>query len=239
MTRRLPFVVLAVFGCRPTPAVPAAPAHHSPPDGHAHDMPHRFERAEDWAARFDDPARDNWQKPDVVIASLGLRSDDKIADVGAGTGYFTTRLAQAVPAGKVYASDIEPDMVRYLGKRIQEDGLTNVAVVQGSPNDPNLPERLRLILVVNVVHHVHDRVAFFRALADDIAPTGEVVIVDFKPEAPDDAPGPPKRHRLTIDQIAGDADAAGLAVVSADTTSLPYQYILHLGRARAPGHSPT
>lgn len=236
MKRLLVPTLLVMAGCRHdhTSQAPAEPAHghHHHHGHHADAMPHRFERADDWVARFDDPARDAWQKPDAVIASLGLQPGDTVADVGAGTGYFTVRLAKAVPSGKVYASDIEPDMVRHLGERAQKEGLTNVTAVQGGAIDPNLPGPVHVVLVVDVLHHVADRPAFFAALAADLDDDGSVVIVDFKPDAPEGTPGPPREHRLTVDQVTADARAAGLVLANTDAALLPYQYVVRLARAR-------
>ena len=122
MRTLLPLFLLV--GCHPHASVSHPPAaSHEHGHGHrAHEMPHRFEDAEAWAKRFDDPSRDAWQKPDAVIANLALPPGATVADVGAGTGYFAVRLARAVPQGKVFASDIEPDMVRYLGERAGRDG---------------------------------------------------------------------------------------------------------------------
>lgn len=193
-------------------------------------MQHRFEHASDWVARFDDPARDAWQKPEVVIAAMELKASDIVADVGAGTGYFAVRLARAVPDGKVYASDVEPDMVRHLGERARTEGLANIVAVQGTAGDPRLPEPARAILMVDVLHHVGDRVAFLRTLGAALGEGGRLVIVDFKPDAPEDGPGPPRKHRLAITDVERDAAAAGLRLRARDERSLPYQYVLQLAR---------
>ena len=95
------------------------------PMNHDH-MEHRFDQPEELANRFDDPARDSWQKPDMVIAALNLKPNQVVADVGAGTGYFTVRLAKLEVAPKVYASDIEPSMVTYLKECATKEGLKNI-----------------------------------------------------------------------------------------------------------------
>src|SRR5262245_27510300 len=110
-----------------------------PQPQHEPGMPHRFENAEQWAKIFDDPARDAWQHPDAVVAALELAPAMTVADVGAGTGYFTVRLARAVPQGRVIATDIEPDMVRYLTERAGREHLSNVTAVQCGATDPKLP----------------------------------------------------------------------------------------------------
>lgn len=192
-------------------------SHEATADG----MPHRFEHADQWAKVFDDPSRDTWQKPDLVIAALELAPDQVVADVGAGTGYFTVRLARAVPKGRVIATDIEPDMVRYLADRAKKEQLANIDAQLAGATDPKLaPASVDRILVVDVWHHLADRVAYARGLAAALRPGGKLAIVDFTMEAKQ---GPPKQHRLTPEQIIADLRAAGLdAEVS--PTKLPEQY---------------
>ncbi len=193
---------------------------------HQHDgMPHRFEDAATWAKEFDSPERLKWQKPDEVVASLALPSDAKVADVGAGTGYFAVRLARAVPEGKVFASDIEPDMVRWLRERAQREGLDNLVAIEGTAVDPRLPEPVDLVFICNVVHHIADRPAFFANLARSLAPGGRIAIVDFVKDAPPDTPGPPLQHRIAIEQMVEELTAAGFTLTSSDTELLPYQYV--------------
>ncbi len=99
-----------------------------PPDH----MQHHFDPVAS-AKGFDDPARDTWQMPDRVVATLALRPGEAVADIGAGTGYFTVRLAKSPAAPKVYAADIEPEMVNYLRQRAAKEGLKNVIAVQAGP----------------------------------------------------------------------------------------------------------
>ena len=184
---------------------------HEPTHGHDHAegvMPHRFENADRWAKVFDDPARDQWQEPDRVIAALELGPAMTVADVGAGTGYFAVRLARAVPSGKVIATDVEADMIRYMTERAKREGLTNLAAIVTPPDDPQLPKVDR-ILVVDVWHHLGDRVGYAKKLAAALGPGGRLAVVDFKLDA---KLGPPKHHRLAPDQIAADLRAAGLTV---------------------------
>src|SRR5208337_1489272 len=103
------------------------PAEHNHMGGHGDGGFHRrFDDAEKWAKEFDNPERDAWQKPEEIVGALHLEPAMKVADLGAGTGYFSVRIAKHVPEGKVFAADVEPDMVRYLGERAQREHLTNI-----------------------------------------------------------------------------------------------------------------
>ena len=131
---------------------------------HTHE--HSFSDADKWSQVFDDPKRDAWQKPHEVIQALALKPDALVADIGAGTGYFSVRLAHNVPQGRVYAVDTEPDMVKHLAERAKRDGLTNLTPVSAQPADPKLPEKVDLVLLVDVYHHVENRERYFKALSN-------------------------------------------------------------------------
>lgn len=224
--QRASTLVAFVLGCG-QPAAPAKPAPEPLPAGAEHHHPaamvHRFDNAETWAKVFDDPARDAWQHPDDVVAALGLTASMTVADVGAGTGYFTVRLARAVPSGQVIATDIEPDMVRYLTERATREGLPNVRAVLSTGDDPRLaPGSVDRVLVVDVWHHISDRARYAKGLAAALRPAGQVAIVDFTSAA---THGPPRKHRLPPETIIADLKAAGLdAQVS--PTQLPDQFIV-------------
>ena len=130
-------------------------------------------------------SRDAWQEPDRVIASLGLRPGERVADLGAGKGYFTFRLAAAVGAeGEVYAVEVEPELTESLEERVREQGRSNVAVILGRYDDPMLPEDgVDVIFACNTYHHIEDRVAYFARAARYLRPGGRVVIIDMLPSA--------------------------------------------------------
>ena len=187
-------------------------------------MHHRFEDADQWAHVFDDPARDAWQMPDKVVATLALAPGMVVADVGAGTGYFEKRLSAAVgESGAVIAVDIEPDMVRYLGDRARREGTPNVEARLGAPDDPKLAAAsVDRVLIVDTWHHIDDRVAYSKKLAAALKPGGAVFIVDFTLET---EKGPPKQHRLAPAQVIEELMQAGLKAAVADA-GLPDQYIV-------------
>ncbi|HQR72626.1 MAG TPA: class I SAM-dependent methyltransferase [Burkholderiaceae bacterium] len=187
---------------------------------HTHE--HSFAGADSWAKVFDDPERDRWQKPHEVILAMKLAPDSKIADIGAGTGYFATRLAHMTPNGRVYAVDIEPDMVKYLAERAKRDGLKNLQPVQAKPDDAALPERMDRILLVDTYHHITDRVTYFRRLRSSLAPGGQVAIIDFTKDSP---LGPPRSDRIASESVVAEMKAAGYALVASHGI-LPYQYFL-------------
>jgi SAM-dependent methyltransferase len=136
---------------------PTPPIAHKRADMSSHSdrgYQHSFGHAEIWAKEFDDPARDAWQKPDEVLDMLHLEPTARVADLGAGTGYFSVRIAKRIPEGKLFAVDIEPDMLRYLGDRAHHEHLHMLVPVLASAETPNLPEPVDLVLVVDTYHHI-------------------------------------------------------------------------------------
>lgn len=192
-------------------------------EAHAH---HRFENAEEWAARFEDPARDAWQQPDEVITALGLPADGSVADLGAATGYFSVRFARALPQGKVFGVDVESSMVEYLSKRAKAEKLGNLVTVLAAYDDAKLPEPVDCILIVNTYHHISDREAYFTRLAKSLKPGGRLVIIDFKKGV---KRGPPDSEKLSPEQVTAELDRAGYRSV-ASWAFLPDQYFIAFTR---------
>jgi ubiquinone/menaquinone biosynthesis C-methylase UbiE len=216
---QLALTVVAIAGLglssaaqQPPPKPPATPDH----------MHHRFDDPEKYAKSFDDPARDAWQMPARVIETLRLRPDASVADIGAGTGYFSVRLARAVPTGTVYAVDIEPAMLAHIGQRAGSESLGNIVTIQATGASANLPKPVDMILIVDTYHHLPDRPAYFRALAKSLSPGGRIAIIDFKKDAPE---GPPVEFRFEADQIVAEMKQAGFAL-DARHTFLPRQHFL-------------
>ncbi len=133
------------------------------------------------------PTRAAWQLPEKVVESLALPPGARVADVGAGDGYFVFPLADAVgPAGKVYAVEVEEEKVGKLAEKVGKRGVPNVEVVLGEYHDPLLPDgAIDLVLLVNTYHHIDDRGAYFSRLRADLRPGGRVAVVEMK----DDLPG--------------------------------------------------
>lgn len=199
-------------------AVPVAQQHQPAKPDH---MEHKFDDPARFATSFDDPARDAWQMPSRIIDTLALKTGMKVADIGAGTGYFSMRLAR-VPGVAVFAVDVEPAMIDYLRQRAAKEGITNVRPVLAAATSPNLPEPVDVVLVVDTYHHLPNRPAYFRELRKSVKPGGRVAIVDFRKSAPD---GPPAHFRFTPEQIQDEMKQAGYQLdVSHDF--LPRQHFL-------------
>lgn len=204
------FLLILVLAA--TPAFGQAPHTHQ----------HQFKDAEKWAHVFDDPKRDEWQKPHQVIQVLELAPDAVVADVGAGTGYFSVRLATMLPKGKVYAVDVEPDMVKHLAERAKREERKNMQAVQGAPGDAKLPEKVDLILFVDVHHHIEQREQYFRKLRASLKPGGRVAIIDFRLDSRE---GPPKAARVAPEKVKAELKAAGYSLAE-EHGFLPNQYFL-------------
>lgn len=131
---------------------------------------------------MNDPSRDAWQKPKDVVERLGITPGSRIADLGAGGGYFTWHLASAAgPQGRVYAVDIDETGLRIITKEMQMRHITNVVPVHAEPTDARLPEPVDLVFSCDTYHHMDDRVAYFKSLTRYLKPDGRVAILDFHP----------------------------------------------------------
>lgn len=205
----------------------AAHGAHQGHEGHkvgsAH---HRFDDAEKWAEVFDDPERDAWQKPAELVAALGLQAGQKVADIGAGTGYLEPHLAEAVGAdGAVVGIDIEPNLVTHMNQRFADAGISQASARLAEAADPKLADgEFDLVVLVDTYHHIEDRPGYFAKVLTGLAPGGRLVVVDFVKDA--DIPvGPPPEHRLSAEQVTQELTGAGWAAAGA-LDVLPYQYAL-------------
>jgi cyclopropane fatty-acyl-phospholipid synthase-like methyltransferase len=183
---------------------------------------HSFGGAEQWAHVFDAPKRDAWQKPHEVIQALKLKPGAVVADIGAGTGYFSVRLANMLPKGRVYAVDLEPDMVKYLAERAKREKRDNMIAVAAAADDPRLPEKADLVLMVDVYHHIGERESYFRRLRGSLKPGGRVAIIDFRMEARE---GPPRAARVPPQRVVSELKNAGYSL-DQEHKFLPNQYFL-------------
>lgn len=232
-TRRLLLRVLALacltIGCAATATRSGAAdpdeARFQATPGSRHD----FADVEHWRRVFDDPARDVWQKPRELVAALELRPGMWVADLGAGTGYFSRHLDAAVrPTGVVFAVDTEPNLVAHLRTRAEQERTATVIPLLASLDDPRLPPgSLDLVLIVDTYHHLDDRLAYLQRLGGALKPSGRVAIVDWQKH---DLPvGPPAAHKLARAQVVEEMAAAGYGLV-AEPAILPHQYFLIFAR---------
>jgi ubiquinone/menaquinone biosynthesis C-methylase UbiE len=186
-----------------------------------------FENAQDWAAKFEDPSRDAWQKPDDVISALALSEEALVADLGSATGYFSVRLSKAVPKGKVFGLDVESSMVDYLNTRADNESLKNVTSILASFDDPKIPEPVDLVLVVDTFHHIDARQLYFAKLKLSLKPQGRVVIIDFTGAS---QMGPPLAYKLSATQVTQELGQAGFRLAQ-QFDWLPEQYFLIFEKA--------
>ncbi len=189
-----------------------------------HEMHRMHGDTASYIAALDDPKRDAYQKPHEVIEALALREGEIIADIGAGSGYFTFRVAQHVgPAGRVFAVDINPEMLGHIKQRMRDLKVSNVSPVLGRPNDPLLPEPVDRFLIVDVWHHIEDRPGYLAVMKKHLKPGGQVVMIDFHKR---DLPvGPPAAMKIAREDLLKQMQANGFELAK-EHTFLPYQYFL-------------
>jgi SAM-dependent methyltransferase len=190
-----------------------------------------FEDVEKYIAFLERPGRAKWQRPDAVLAALQLAGDEVVADVGAGSGYFSFRLAHALPRGRVVAIDIEPEMVRHIHHKAMTEKVTNLLAVLGKPDDPTIPEAADLVFVCDVLHHVPDPAAWLGKLAAEMKPGARLVLIEFKEgKLPQ---GPPEKLKIPRAKLVALATGAGLRLEAEQAKLLPYQTFLSFRKPQA------
>jgi thioredoxin reductase/predicted methyltransferase len=201
---------------------------HAQPTHGRHAGHHQiFRGIEQWLKALENPERDKSQRPQEVIAHLGLQPNDVIADIGAGTGYFAVRIAEAYPQVRVVATDAQQEMVGYLTTRSTDRNLANLIPALIDPVRPELPVQANLALLVNTLHHIDDRVAYLTHLNKSMAPGARIAVIDYMIEAPE---GPPADHRISAEAVCNELKQAGYTLEQ-DLTFLPNQYFLIFTRA--------
>ncbi|MDA1094292.1 MAG: methyltransferase domain-containing protein [Acidobacteria bacterium] len=193
----------------------------------AQDQPHARLFPPDDIGILEAPDRDMWQKPDEIMDVLNIADGSVVADVGAGAGWFTVRLARRVgPNGLVFAQDIQQPMLDAIAYRVNREGLDNVERVLGTAEEPTLPADLDAVLIVDVYAEVEDPVALLREVAAALKPQGRLGIVDFTRAG--GGPGPELERRVDAEDVIRDARDAGLDLLSHETF-LTYQFLLVFG----------
>lgn len=168
-----------------------------------------------------------WQKPGLVIEKLGDVSEKTIADIGAGTGYFSFKLAYK--AKKVIAVEIEPELLRYIDSskvKLPADKRNRIETRLARPDDPNLkPEEADIILIINTIAYIKDIPNYLQTLKEGLKKDGQIMVIDYKMKMlPINAP--PKSERIYLDKLEEMFIAAGYKIIKTDDTSLDYQYII-------------
>ena len=174
--------------------------------------------------------REQWQKPEQIMDALKIADGSIVAEIGAGGGWFTLRLAHRVNQnGLVYAEDIQPLMLEAIRRRVQRENLTNVRTVLGTTKDSRLPHGLDAILIVGAYHEMENPVAVLKDAAESLKPQGRIGIVDYSPGA--GGPGPEPEQRVDPETVIKGATAAGLQVISREAVP-PFMFMVVLGKSR-------
>lgn len=178
-----------------------------------------------YIALLDDPARDAYQKPHDVMMALALKEGERIADIGAGSGYFSLRFAQHVGAGgQVLAVDISPDMIVHLNRRIRDDRLENIRTILALPDGPLLADSsVDRIFICETWHHIENHAEYLALLKKTLKPGGQVIIIDFQKKPM--PVGPPAEMRVAREDVVREFEQNGFRLAK-EHTFLPYQYFL-------------
>jgi predicted methyltransferase len=221
-------------------SLPALPAHPAPP---AQQQPPQLFAPVDLVL-LEAPDREQWTKPDQIMDALRIADGSYVADLGAGGGWFTIRLARRVgPAGRVFAEDIQAPMIDAIKRRMQHENLANVVPVLGVADDPRLPAMVDAALIVGSYHEMEldesgkprDPVTLLTNIAKSLQPQGRLGVVDFTPGG--GGPGPPADQRIDPNSVIRACAAAGLEFIRREEVP-PFQFLLVFGRANARGTEP-
>ncbi len=193
-----------------------------------HEMHRLHQDSKAYIEVLEDPQRDAYQKPHEVLMALNLKQGEVIADIGAGSGYFAFRFAEHVgQSGRIYAVDINPDMIVHMNRRIRELNLKNVVTILAEPNDPLLPESsMDRLFFCESWHHIENHVRYLALIRKILKPGGEVVMIDF--EKKDLPVGPPLEMRIARADLVREMESNGFRLVK-EHKFLPYQYFLVFG----------
>ncbi len=193
---------------------------------------HSFKETDKHVARFEAPDRVEWQKPDEVLLALDIREGDHVADIGAGSGFFTRRFAKAVgPGGSATGFDVEPGMVRYMKNDAQKRDLKNYHADLISAASPALgKDRFDIIFMCNTYHHITGRPGYLRKIYPSLKQGGRIVIVDYRKNSKF---GPPAHYKLEEKTVIREFGAAGYRL-SRKHDFLPNQYMLEFVRKAVP-----
>jgi ubiquinone/menaquinone biosynthesis C-methylase UbiE len=162
-----------------------------------------------------------WQKPDSVVSAMKLKGTETIADVGAGSGYFTFRFASHLPKGRIIAIDIDPEMIRHIHHKAMSSEIENIDMVLASADDPKIPEYVTVVFICDVLHHLKDRAKWLSKVNSEIKKGTRLVLIEFKEGALPE--GPPEKIKISAKEMESSVSNAGFALVKKNTSMLPYQ----------------
>lgn len=195
---------------------------HGPEPAGANTYMHQAS-VEELIARFESPERDAYQHPEKVLDWLGSIEGKTVADIGAGSGYFSVKLARR--GARVVAADVDDGFLAHLRRRIGQEALKNVEVRKVPYDSPGLVAgEADLVFLVNTYHHIENRAAYFARVRTGLAKDGALVIVDFfKTDVP---VGPPPAHKLSMDEVVAELKQAGFSRFEVNVDLLPYQFLI-------------
>ena len=236
-----PLLCLVAVACSaPAPATPAAEKPAAPTSSAAdagQSKPNRLFLPQDLGL-IEAPDRAEWWKPELIMDELTIAEGDKVADLGAGGGWFTIHLARRVgPNGRVYAEDIQPLMIDALSRRVRREGFTNVETVVGTATDPKLPAgSLDAVLIADAYHEMNEParpeviLTLLGNIARSLKPQGRLGVVAFLPGG--GGPGPALEERVDPDSVTTTMTAAGLTLEKREVVP-PFLYLLVFGKSTA------
>ncbi len=176
----------------------------------------------DWLVR---PERESEENPDLAVSLLGIKTGMVVADIGAGVGYYSVRFAAKVgPAGKVFATDLQPEMLRLMGKRLEREKITNIEPVLGSETESKLPDQsVDMVVLVDVYHEFSEPRKMLASIRQALKPNGRLVLLEFRKEDPK----VPIReeHKMSVAVVKQELAADGFTLDKL-VTDLPWQHIL-------------
>lgn len=184
----------------------------------------------DW---LDRPEREREEEPEKAIQAFNLKPGMKVADVGAGTGFYTVRIADRVgPQGKVYASDIQPEMIKRLRANVSARGLSNVEPVLGTESDPKLPAgQLDLVVLVDVYHEFSRPQRMLHHIRDSMKSDARLILVEYRAE---DLSVPIRpEHKMSISGVRAEVEPEGF-IFEKSVETLPWQHIIFFRRTPSP-----
>lgn len=168
--------------------------------------------------------REREEAPEAALAAIGVQKGMNVADIGAGTGYFSIRIAKRVgPTGRVYANDIQPEMLDRLREKSEREGLTNIETVLGSEADPKLPlEKMDLVILVDVYHELSQPQAMLHKIRASLKPDGRLILLEYRKEDPTISIRPD--HKMSIAEVKTEVEAEGFKLDKVLDT-LPRQHL--------------